>query len=354
MTQSVQNRHPAGTSVGGQYAPGSATEIEDSLDTGAGFGGMSEDEVVAHISKCVESTYSRYGWSRNQIIKGWDINDVKNEVALALYSAKARGSLEKVRSPKAFISQTARNTISGNLIYDKMRSYDRKLSSMAAERVNQIEASTGRVLSSAERDQVLRRTWEDWDPSKYGPKPGEGSLRLISQVNNRMHMDSIETGGHEGGMMEVGDEANMYGQRDLAVEEQALNQAGSISSDDIDYYEKAAKAAKSDAQAKASLRATAISSLAEAHGAPDVKPGSVAPASARRHNETIRSLGGAAILAREYEDGDTSNAETLLAPWGGTRQVSTAQAQSIVQMLTRSGQYGDDVWSTAMKAASDG
>lgn len=340
-----------------------------SEEPNAGFGGMDEREVIGHISTCVESTYRKYSWDRHSIIKGWSIDDVKSEVALDLYRAKTRGSLDNVESPKAFINTTTRNFITGKLIYDGMRSYDRKLSKMAGDRVNEIESAEGRVLSNTERDRILRDIWEnEWDVSEHGPRPGEGRLAVISQVNNRMHLDSLESGGAEGGRMDMGQEGSLYQGGLTPDEDFHLNQGGGLSAEDATYYEstssafkpwdekagvagQAAKPLSTETDEGQALQAAAMSALSDAYDAPDVRPGSVKASKAASLAESAEKEGGPGYLARSYLDGD-SDGKTLLAPWGGADRLSAQEADSVARMISSSGQYGEDVWQTALGAAS--
>ena len=352
MTHATRNRQPAGTSIGGQWAPGAAGEVDDDLTlndptpSDAGFGDMTEREVVDHVSTCVESTYRRYSWDRNSIIKGWSIDDVKGEVILKLYEAKAKGVLDNVKSPKSYISTTAARTISGNLIYDGMRSYDRKLSNMAGDRVKEIENSTGHSLSQGEYEQVVRDMWHNWDSEKHGPKPSESSVRLICGINARMHQKSIHGSEDSDYTPDYGFDNNLYGHRE--AETDAMSES-TVNSDDVEYFEKMSDSGKK--ALPSSLRVSAVDTLVTSQGGPEVRSESLSPQYADKVSEI--GAGRAREMADSYLDGsiDNSTREAFLAPWGGTKSVTSAEADALAQSISSSNSYADDLWSTALDAS---
>lgn len=352
MTNSTRNRQPAGTSIGGQWAPGAANEVDDDLllddsaPSDAGFGNMNEQEVVSHVSTCVESTYRRYSWDRNSIIKGWSIDDVKGEVILKLYEAKAKGVLDNVKSPKSYISTTAARTISGNLIYDGMRSYDRKLSNMAGDRVKEIENSTGHSLSQGEYERVVRDMWSNWDSSVHGPKPSETSVRLICGINARMHQKSIHGSEDSDYAPDYSSDHSLYGQRDSSTD--AMSESA-VGGDDADYFEKMSET--NGGKISASLRTSAIDTLVTSQGGPGVKSESMSPQYADKVDQIGR--GRAREMAQSYLDGsiDDASREAFLAPWGGTKSVTREEADAVADSVLLSPDYADDLWSSALDAS---
>ena len=88
-------------------------------------------------------------------------------------------------------------------------------------------------------------------------------------------------------------------------------------------------------------------------GAPVVVPGVLDPAVARRAARRVQDAGGASVVARAVRDGvseeDVDAVEALCVPFG---RLDEEERAAVVRTVRRSGGYGDQVWSAALRAAT--
>lgn len=355
MSTMNQNRHPGGTTIGGQWAPGSASEIDIDDDLGYSdasetlFGEMSDEKVFSTVNHETTKLYESYGWGRKSIINGWSVEDINSEVICRLYEAKARGSLDKVRSPAAFTRTTVRHTVGEKLLYAKMRTYDRKLSRMGQDRVDEIEAAEGRKVSIGERRRILEDCLDNWDRESQGPPPGRSAINLILGTNERLHMQSVDKVTDEGQTFDVGEEGRLGGPMGRSVEDSATD-IDEVK-DDLEYVESTIENNPSSRQA---LRLSVADTLRHSYGAPETSYASMSAAKARGHKSVVKGAGGPREVATSYlETGSASpESQSLFAPWSADKSLTREDKEGIARMISESRSYGDDVWNAALDSSN--
>jgi hypothetical protein len=104
---------------------------------------------------------------------------------------------------------------------------------------------------------------------------------------------------------------------------------------------------------RAAAQGLAWDVVAEVTGAPVVVPGVLDPAVARRAARRVQDAGGASVVARAVRDGmseeDVDTVEALCVPFG---RLDEEERAAVVRTVRRSGGYGDQVWSAALRAAT--
>lgn len=104
---------------------------------------------------------------------------------------------------------------------------------------------------------------------------------------------------------------------------------------------------------RAAAQGLAWDVVAEVTGAPVVVPGVLDPAVARRAARRVQDAGGASVVARAVRDGvseeDVDAVEALCVPFG---RLDEEERAAVVRTVRRSGGYGDQVWSAALRAAT--
>lgn len=352
MSTMNQGRHPSGTTIGGQWAPGSSAEIDLDEELNVNdtlFEGVDDEQVFSRVNHETTKLYEAYGWGRRSIINGWAVEDVEGEVICRLYEAKARGSLEKVRSHAAFTRTTVRNTVSEKLLYAKMRSYDRKLSRMGQDRVDEVEAAEGRKVSIGERRRILESCLDNWNREEQGPPPGRSSINLILGTNNRLHMGSVDQADENGQSFDIGEEGRMGGPNGRSVEDTATDNQDV--KDDLEYVE---STIESNPSSKKALRLSVADTLRHSYNAPETSYASISASKARETNSRILAVGGADEVARRYQDGDSNPTEekAFFTPWSADKELSGADKAGIADMISGSGDYGKDVWKAALDSSN--
>jgi len=101
---------------------------------------------------------------------------------------------------------------------------------------------------------------------------------------------------------------------------------------------------------RAAAQGLAWDVVAEVTGAPVVVPGVLDPAVARRAARRVQDAGGASVVARAVRDGASGvEVEALCVPFG---RLDEEERAAVVRTVRRSGGYGDQVWSAALRAAT--
>jgi len=104
---------------------------------------------------------------------------------------------------------------------------------------------------------------------------------------------------------------------------------------------------------RAAAQGLAWDVVAEVTGAPVVVPGVLDPAVARRAARRVQDAGGASVVARAVRGGvseeDVDAVEALCVPFG---RLDEEERAAVVRTVRRSGGYGDQVWSAALRAAT--
>ena len=104
---------------------------------------------------------------------------------------------------------------------------------------------------------------------------------------------------------------------------------------------------------RAAAQGLAWDVVAEVTGAPVVVPGVLDPAVARRAARRVQDAGGASVVARAVRNGmseeDVDTVEALCVPFG---RLDEEERAAVVRTVRRSGGYGDQVWSAALRAAT--
>lgn len=352
MSTMNQSRHPSGTTIGGQWAPGSASEIDLDEELNINdtlFEGVDDEQVFSRVNHETTKLYEAYGWGRRSIINGWAVEDVEGEVICRLYEAKARGSLDRVRSHAAFTRTTVRNTVSEKLLYAKMRSYDRKLSRMGQDRVDEIESAEGRKVSVGERKRILENCLDNWDRKTDGPPPGRSAINLILGTNERLHMGSVDKVDENGQTFDIGEEGRMGGVNGRSVEDMATD-VDDVK-DDLEYVE---ATIESNPSSKSALRLSVADTLRHSYGAPETSYASISASKARDTNSRITAVGGADDVARRYQEGQTDPDEekAFFTPWSSDKELSASDKEGIASMISGSGDYGKDVWKAALDSSN--
>ena len=104
---------------------------------------------------------------------------------------------------------------------------------------------------------------------------------------------------------------------------------------------------------RAAAQGLAWDVVAEVTGAPVVVPGVLDQAVARRAARRVQDAGGASVVARAVRGvvsgEDVDAVEALCVPFG---RLDEEERAAVVRTVRRSGGYGDQVWSAALRAAT--
>ena len=322
---------PAGVPTGGRFAASRHADPGTDL-----LGAGSERELFGRFNASARHWGNRLGV---------DVEDLLQDTAVEFYATLARrrtagdsrpglnGREVTVRSaagsgmvnPGGWIHRIAYN-IAARRVAGTDRSADLAALREFRARRDEVENRWGRGLSQVEADRLADEIRLARPPRR---RPAPGFHRLVRTVSTDvMEQDwdvPAEPDPVDGG-------------------EFAAHTAGAVAESLL---------AGEGRSGRAAAQGLAWDVVAEVTGAPVVVPGVLDPAVARRAARRVQDAGGASVVARAVRGGvseeDVDAVEALCVPFG---RLDEEERAAVVRTVRRSGGYGDQVWSAALRAAT--
>ena len=333
----TQLRQPAGTPVGGQFAPTSrpeATGIHLTEDPDPPL----EDDIAAS-TVLAEATV----WGKRYAHRyGVEAADVIGATALAFYEQRARRAAAGKPPIKdiAYLNTLARNIALQAIGAD--RSYIRQAFRRYRQRCAERTQELGRSLSRREEDEIAAAIIAAQEPRRRAPADFHHRRRTVSLDAPAHRYHGRDTRGESQSSDET--MAELLAAPDDPTEgiierESPLGAIG----------ERAAQLAATGDHARA--KRLAWDALAELSGAPKVQPSVVTERHAARARKVIAEAGGAYAVARSYDQGLAGQdvMAALFAPFGA---IDDSKRDAVVATLLGHPHLAGELWDLALRSAT--
>lgn len=298
---------PAGTPIGGQWAPSSHEEPEVALDP------------AATLTK-VRQSARRESWRFSL-----DADEVAGDALAKIYAA--RGKLPTIRNPDAYISKVVHNaaltTLATRRAGAALSGQETKAYREYWLTCSQMEQRMSRHLTTYEEDAVANKLRE-----QYNRRIGKNFHRRLAPVLGVPVKESADN--------------YMYHERRTFAPGSLADRVERIADNDVRQHNIAAQL---------EARALVWDALAEGYAAPPVARASLAHQVVTDLRKQVSQAGGAMQVADGYAAGvvDDETACALFAPFG---EIDEEGRQGVVDMLRRYHDYADELWDAAAAAAT--
>ncbi|GAB3176134.1 hypothetical protein GCM10027059_50520 [Myceligenerans halotolerans] len=230
---------------------------------------------------------------------------------------------------RPYVSQVAFGTV-GIAARGRLRAEDRKAMGIFLRRREEIERERGYRLSGAEADELAAQIRADWHDRRHRP-----SVNFVELASVRTYSLDAQT-------------------RDESARTLGETLADRVDHDGgfaVDPGTPAAAVLSGELTDKKILRARAWSILASVSQVPDVVPGSLSAAAARRARTRVADAGGVLAVVAEWDsgDGDEDAVEGLFAPFG---QIDEGARDRVCDLLRSKPQYAEVLFQSAVRSAT--
>ncbi len=326
-----------GVPSGGQFAAHAHTEPDVAL-AGEPPAPTNDPPTTAELFE--QAQRSGRFWSRRL---GVDADDLCQAAMVAYYEAgaahrnrqgidpAAAPSGATAENPRGYIHGVSRN-IASQMLNGKVRSEDHRAQVVFREREAEAEQKLHRRLTGAEADAIAAEISASMPP-KRRPSPGfHRPKKIVSwDSQTRATQENIEHSVSERSAVEVNEQEFTAGS--------AGEQAEML-------------VAQGGRSGFVKARRLAYDVMAEKIGGPPVARGTVTEYSAQNSRKVLADAGGVREVVDAWRAGDATaeQEKALFVPFKVDGATSTRKAVSAT--LVASGAYADDVWASAMTAAT--
>lgn len=336
-TEQARPRVRSGVPTGGQFATTQRGETDLELDPSAPLAssdGLDGDEMLKKARGWAAVHGRHPGIERDDLAQDAVVafliakrNAAENETHL---EAQGNGS----NFPKSKGGQTGYlGTVTQNFAKRAhggkyMRSRDIYAMRELSRRIDEIENERGTSVSDKERDEIASQVREALTGDS---RPSVGFHRNNAEIVADWDFDAVPT------------------DRKYEPEYEAPNPMVTAETDQLDDL-----ITEGGRTNRAQARRLAWDAIATATDAPRAVPDSFRPADGTKIRAAAKEMGGARKLAETWESGeDTAETERVLfAPFGNPGSMSTDSKQAVVDTLLRNRDYSDNLWESAMTAAT--
>ncbi len=336
MTSTKPQRVSPGVPSGGQFAAHAHTE-PDVVLAEEPSAPANDPPTTAELFE--QAQRSGRFWSRRL---GVDAEELCQSAMLAYFEADASRERNQrtdpaaapsgavVENPRGYIHGVSRH-IASQMLNGKVRSEDQRAQAVFREREAEAEQKLNRRLTMAEADAIAAEISASMPP-KRRPSPGFHRPKKVVPLDDQ----------HQGTQEHIEYSAAMS---TLEVNEQEFT-AGSAG-------EQAEKlVAQGGRSGFVKARRLAYDVMAEKIGGPPVARGTVTEYSAQNSRKVLAEGGGVRAVVDAWRAGDATDEQekALFVPF--KVDGATSARKSVSATLVASGAYADDVWASAMTAAT--